>query len=242
MAKSNSNIISLNSVILNATFLKMADDINHLKNRHKKTCEMAARTILYALDLKDHYTFGHSVRVAYFSVLAGKELKLSEKELYELELTALFHDIGKVGIPDQLLNKPECLLPEEFDIMKRHPIQSYEILKQFKDFEKIALYAKHHHERYDGRGYPDQFKGEDIPLFSRIVLISDTFDAMTSNRSYRKGLSQNIAFNELKQFSGTQFDPSLVDVFIKALKKAFQEEEETFQLSILQGKFEKKAA
>ena len=242
MRKKNSNIIPLKSVVTNAALINMSDEIKHLKEKHKKTCEMAARTILYALNLKDHYTFGHSTRVAYFSVVTGKELNLSDDELYDLELAALFHDIGKIGTPDELLNKPKHLIPEEFNVMKKHPQESYKILKQFKYFEKIALYAKHHHERYDGRGYPDQLIGESIPLFSRIILIADTFDAITSSRPYRKGLPRQVAFDELKRFSGTQFDPNLVDMFIYALVKVFQQKSTTFQLSILDQEFAKDAA
>ena len=242
MEKKKSNVISLNSVVASTALLKMSREIDSLKQNHKKTCEMAARAILYALDLKDHYTFGHSVRVAYFSVAAGKKLNLLEQDLYDLELAALFHDIGKIGTPDKLLNKPERLIPEEFETMKLHPLQSYEILQRFEAFEQIATYAKHHHERYDGRGYPDQLKGEDIPLFSRIILISDTFDAMTSSRPYRKGLPYQVAFDELRQFSGSQFDPHLVKVFIDALKEIHEKSEETFEISILEGKFKKAAA
>ena len=240
--KKPSNVISLNDSIVAMALLEMSGQIDHLKHKHKQTCEMAARAILYALDLKDHYTFGHSVRVAYFSVTTGKKLNLSEKELYDLELASLFHDIGKIGTPDELLNKPERLVAEEFEVMKQHPKQSYEILRRFDDFEQIALYAKHHHERYDGRGYPGELKGEEIPLVSRIILISDTFDAMTSSRPYRKRLPYQVAFDELKQFSGSQFDPFLVNVFIDAMHDTYQQEGETFELSILQGKFEKKAA
>ena len=126
--------------------------------------------------------------------------------------------------------------------MKTHPVKSYEILKDFTDFQKIAVYARHHHERHDGRGYPDQLKGEDIPLLSRIILIADTFDAMTSTRPYRKGLSYEIAFDELRQFSGSQFDPSLVEVFIDAMTREKAENTETFQLSIIDGEFKKDAA
>ena len=242
MRKKNSNVISLNSIVATTALLKMSNEIESLKREHKKTCEMAARAILYALDLKDHYTFGHSVRVAYFSVVTGKKLNLKEQELYDLELASLFHDIGKIGTPDDLLNRPKRLGSEEFEVMKQHPDQSYDILHQFEEFEQVAIYAKHHHERYDGRGYPDRLKGEEIPLFSRIILISDTFDAMTSSRPYRKRLPYQVAFDELKQFSGTQFDPHIVDIFIKAIGEIYQQSEETFELSILHGRFKKDAA
>ena len=240
--KNTNNVISLSSIVTNATLLKMSSEIESLKKNHRETCEMAARAILYALDLKDHYTFGHSVRVAYFSLLTGKKLDLSERELYDLELAALFHDIGKIGTPDHLLNKKNRLNVDEFKVMKQHPEQSYAILHQFEDFEQVATYAKHHHERYDGRGYPDQLKGEKIPLLSRIILIADTFDAMVSSRPYRKRLPYQVAFEELRQFAGTQFDPNLVNVFIEAVMETYQNSENTFELSIVQGKFERDAA
>ena len=236
------NVISLNSIVTSTAMLKMSQEIESLKQKHQKTREMAARSILYALDLKDHYTFGHSTRVAYFSLELGKKLNLSKEDLHELELASLFHDIGKIGIPDQVLNKPERLEMEEFTIMKQHPEKSYEILQQFGDFEKIAICTRHHHERYDGRGYPSQLKGEEIPLFSRIILISDTFDAMTSTRSYRKGLSYQMAIEELRQFSGTQFDPQLVEIFSEVLEEIHEQSEDTFELSIIEGKFRKDAA
>lgn len=226
----------------NTSILNMAKRINELKNEKQIICEMAARTILKALDAKDNYTFGHSMRVCYFAMVLGKELSLSDQEMYDLQLASLFHDIGKIGTPDAVLNKPTRLTDEEFKIMKDHPERSYEILKGFEVFEKVAKYAKHHHERYDGRGYPDQLKGEDIPQFSRIILIADTFDAMTSTRVYRKGLPYKIAYNELIEFSGTQFDPGLVKHFIEGMKKEEKKQEEKFYIPLMNEMFEKKAA
>ncbi len=213
-----------------------------LKLEQKKICEMAARTILHALDCKDHYTYGHSTRVAYFSLTLGKEIGLNEDELYDLELSALFHDIGKIGVPDSVLNKPSRLTEDEFVQMKSHPEKSFEILQGFTHFEKVATFAKYHHERWDGRGYPDGLAGEDIPLFSRIILIADTFDAMTSTRVYRKGLDYEVAYEELEEFSGTQFDPDLAKAFIRAMKKEESKQEKTFTLTIIDGLFKKDAA
>lgn len=215
---------------------------NQMHEQEKKICEMAAKTILKALDCKDAYTYGHSMRVAFFAVSLGREMKLSESELYDLELAALFHDIGKIGVPDSVLLKPSRLTDDEFLQMKSHPSKSFEILKGFTHFEKVATYAKHHHERYDGRGYPDGLKGEDIPLFSRIILIADTFDAMTSSRPYRKGLEYEVAFAELVEFSGSQFDATLVKHFISAMTKESKKNTETFTLSIIDGVFQKDAA
>jgi len=172
------------------------------------------KVLLETLKLKDLYTYGHCLRVSKYSLSLGIELGLSRKELFLLELSALFHDIGKIGIPDNILKKPDKLTDEEYNIMKKHPGLSGDVLKKFPGFEKIHFYAKCHHERYDGKGYPSGLKENEIPLFSRIILIADTYDAMTSTRPYRKGLSQQIAFTELKKCSGTQFDSKLVDYFI----------------------------
>jgi putative nucleotidyltransferase with HDIG domain len=231
---------SVNS--LNDSIMSMAKRIEDLKTEKQKICEMAARTILKALDAKDKYTYVHSMRVCYFSLVIGKELQLTDKEMYELELSALFHDIGKIGTPDAVLNKKSRLTEEEFEVMKQHPSESYNILKGFSVFEKVARFAKHHHERYDGRGYPDGLKGEQIPLFSRIILISDTFDAMTSTRVYRKGLSHEIAFEELIEFSGSQFDSELVKSFIRGMEKEAAKGEDRFYIPLMGELFNKNAA
>jgi HD-GYP domain-containing protein (c-di-GMP phosphodiesterase class II) len=222
--------------------LEMAKQIESLKTQNQKMYEMAAKTILKALDCKDEYTYGHSMRVCYFSMVLGKAFGLTEEEMFELQLAALFHDIGKIGTPDSVLNKPTRLNDEEFKIMKEHPVNSYRILSGFEGFENIAKAARHHHERYDGRGYPDQLKADEIPLNARIILIADTFDAMTSTRVYRKGLSYEVAFNELQEFSGTQFDPDLVKVFIEAMKREQSKNEDSFYIPLMDEVFDKDAA
>ena len=225
-----------------ASYHKLFEENQKLKKEQKEFCEMAVRAILHALDCKDHYTYGHSTRVAHYALLLGREVGLEKEDLYHLEMAALFHDIGKIAIPDALLLKSSRLNQDEFQIMKSHPIKSAEILEGFKPFEKIAKYVKHHHERYDGRGYPDGLKGEEIPLFSRLILIADTFDAMTSTRPYRKGLNYDVAFSELKTFSGAQFDPALVEHFYKAMLQEEKRGTKTFKLTIINGEFSKKAA
>lgn len=224
------------------SIMSLASRIEDLKDENHKISEMAARAILKALDAKDSYTYGHSMRVCYFSMVLGRELDLSDWQMYELQLAALFHDIGKIGTPDSVLNKPTRLTAEEFEIMKEHPVKSYEILKGFKTFEKVAKHAKHHHERYDGRGYPDGLKGDEIPFYARIILIADTFDAMTSTRVYRKGLSYNVAFSELIEFSGSQFDPQLVEYFINGMKKEQAKNEDQFYIPLMNERFDKNAA
>lgn len=224
------------------SIINMTKRIEELKTEKQKICEMAARTILKALDAKDKYTYGHSMRVTYFSMVVGKELGLDDQDMYDLQLSALFHDIGKIGTPDAVLNKPTRLTDDEFQIMKQHPSDSYEILKGFSVFERVAKFAKHHHERYDGRGYPDGLKGEQIPLFSRIILIADTFDAMTSTRVYRKGLPYETAYEELIEFSGSQFDPKLVRAFIEGMKKEQAKKEDKFYIPLMDEMYDKDAA
>lgn len=220
----------------------LAKEIKELKSQQKKVCEQAVRSILQALDCKDHYTFGHSLRVTHFTLKLGEEMGFDEETLYDLEMSALFHDIGKIAVPDAVLLKPARLDDEEFLQMKQHPSKSAEILEGFEPFEEVAKNAKHHHERYDGRGYPDGLKGTDIPLFSRMILIADTFDAMTSTRPYRKGLPYEVAFAELDEFAGSQFDPDLVEKFIQAMTKDKADKSDTFSLKIIAGEFKKDAA
>lgn len=236
------NVFELPSLSTALSLLGMASQVESLKAENKKIGEQAARTILKALDAKDNYTFGHSMRVAYFSLVTGTEAQLSPDEMYELELSAIFHDIGKVGTPDAVLNKPSRLSEEEFQVMKQHPENSYEILKEFPLFEKIATNARLHHERYDGKGYPLGLKGDEIPTAARIILIADTFDAMTSTRPYRKGLPYEVAFEELIQFSGTQFDPELVKMFIEGMRKEALKGEEEFFIPLMARRFNKNAA
>lgn len=240
MSKKDDNVISLPNLVGSVVLSNMSAQIEELKKQKKDVCEQAIRTLLNALKAKDLYTYGHCMRVAHFSLLLGKELKFNEEDLYQLEVAALFHDIGKVGTPDAILGKPSRLEEDEFLIMKEHPSLSGEILSSFTEFAEAAKFATHHHERFDGRGYPDKLKGDEIPLMSRIILIADTFDAMTSTRPYRKGLPYQVAFNELIEFSGSQFDPGLVEHFISALKR--EEGTEEFFIPIMQKSFSKKAA
>jgi HD-GYP domain-containing protein (c-di-GMP phosphodiesterase class II) len=236
------NLYELPSMSTAFCLLSMATQVENLKAENKRISEQAARTILKALDAKDHYTFGHSMRVAYFSLVTGAEAGLSSEEMYELELSAIFHDIGKIGTPDAVLNKPSRLNEEEFNVMKQHPEKSWQILQDFTHFEKIAFNARSHHERYDGKGYPQGLKGDDIPVAARIILIADTFDAMTSTRPYRKGLSYEVAFAELIQFSSTQFDPNMVQLFIEGMRKEALKGEEEFFIPLMAQKFTKNAA
>ena len=172
-------------------------------------------SLALVIDAKDHYTNGHSFRVAAYAKGMAKMLNFSFTDAEQLYFAGLIHDVGKIGIKESILTKPGKLTDQEYAIIKSHSSLGGDILKgihQFKIFEQVA---RSHHERYDGTGYPDKLKGEDIPYPARIVTICDTFDAMTSDRSYRKALSDEKALKELEDYKGTQFDPDLVDVFLK---------------------------
>ncbi|MFZ7101670.1 MAG: HD-GYP domain-containing protein [Peptococcaceae bacterium] len=175
------------------------------------------QTLIKSIEAKDIYTSGHSERVAKYSAAIGREIGLDELDLEQLNYLALLHDIGKVAISDSILNKVGKLDDCEFDIIKHHPEIGAEIaknIKLLKDFQNSIL---HHHERWDGQGYPDYLKGEDIPVFSRIIAVADSFDAMTSDRSYRKALDYSTALQEIVINSGKQFDPKMVKAFINVI-------------------------
>lgn len=174
-------------------------------------------TLTLTLESKDTNTHGHSERVAKYAMTLAKSLGLSNKDEVNLWRAAILHDIGKIGIPDAILNKPSSLNEDEWSIMKSHPVRGAEICSRLNFAREILPIIKHHHERYDGSGYPDGIKGESIPFLARIVSIADTFDAITSTRNYRsQPRTIEQAIEELKRCSGTQFDPCLVATFIDA--------------------------
>jgi len=166
------------------------------------------------LDLKDLNTGVHSTRLAEWGMRVGQELGLEESELQNLEVAALLHDIGKVGIPDAILRKPGRLDPDEYALMKKHSEYGWAVLRMLPGFERAALDILHHHESFDGKGYPAGLKGTEIPVVSRIVCVIDAFDAMVSSRPYRKGLPYEEAVRRLHEASGTQFDPVVVRTFL----------------------------
>jgi HD-GYP domain-containing protein (c-di-GMP phosphodiesterase class II) len=178
-----------------------------------------ARSLMEALRLRDPYTYGHCRRVARHARLLAKAAGLSEWEQQKVEYAALFHDLGKIGIPDRVLLKEGKLTPDEAAIIREHPVKSVEIIQplaRIPFFESTIPGVLHHHERIDGCGYPYGLSGDDIPVIARIILIADTYDAMTTTRPYRKGLGDDFAYKELKKFAGRQFDPQLVKVFLQA--------------------------
>ncbi|MGA2809941.1 MAG: HD-GYP domain-containing protein [Candidatus Acidiferrum sp.] len=166
------------------------------------------------LDLKDLNTGVHSTRLAEWGMRVGQELGLSDDELQNLEVAALLHDIGKVGIPDAILRKPAKLDAEEYALMKKHPEYGWAVLRILPGFERAALDILHHHENYDGKGYPAGLKETEIPVVSRIVSVIDAFDAMVSSRPYRNGLPPEEAVRRLVESSGKQFDPAVVKCFL----------------------------
>ena len=178
------------------------------------------KTLCKILVKKDPYTRAHSQQVTHYSLLIGEELGLSKAELDVLEQAALLHDIGKVGIPDDILQKPGALTENEWKIMRQHPDIGQELLEHIKVLHLEQTMVRHHHERWDGKGYPDGLKGTEIPLYARILNVADSFHAMVEDRPYRKALTLETAIGELKQNSGTQFDPELVEVFLRALERA----------------------
>ena len=180
------------------------------------------RVLAMAIDARDSYTLGHSTRVALHSLMIGEEIGLNENELGELEIASLFHDVGKLKTPDAILLKNRSLNSMEYDEMRHHPEYGAEILKKVKSLQKYVEPVKHHHEYYNGEGYPDGLDGDEIPLYAAIISIADTYDAMTSTRPYRKALSKEEACEELEKGAGIQFHPDLVKAFIRAVKNRGQ--------------------
>lgn len=172
------------------------------------------KSIAHALDAKDKYTHGHSMRVTLYSLALAKKLDLQDDLLEEIETAGLLHDIGKIAIPEKILLKPGKLTEEEFNVIKTHPELGERFVTGIEKLKLISNWLKSHHERYDGKGYPDGLLGEEIPISSRIIAIADTYDAMTSSRAYRTAMSHEIAMDEIKRCSGTQFDPNLAELFI----------------------------
>lgn len=199
------------------TLLKQKYELEYAKKQIKmgnETILSIARTV----DAKDSNTSQHSFRVSEYSVAIAKRLNYSEEKCENLRQMALLHDIGKIGIPDAILNKPGRLTEEEYKVMKTHVIRGGEILKDFTMIDNVSVGALYHHEKYDGTGYCHGLKGEEIPLDARIIGIADAFDAMTANRVYRKHLDIDVVIAELKRCSGTQFDPELVEILLSLIE------------------------
>ena len=175
------------------------------------------RSLAYTIDAKDRYTSGHSQRVAEYSLAIAKKMGKDEDDQKIIYYAGLLHDVGKIRIPEALINKPGKLTDEEFDQIRIHTVSGYHILKDIHDDERIGYGAKYHHERYDGTGYPNGLVGENIPEIARIIGVADAYDAMASNRSYRKALAQDVVRSEIERGKGKQFDPKIADVMLEMI-------------------------
>ena len=172
-----------------------------------------------AIDARDHYTHGHSSRVTGIAISIGRLLKLPSDAIDKIRLASMLHDIGKIGVPDSILLKPGKLTKEEFEVIKKHPVYAVNILKHLPRLKDIVPIVYHEHEHYDGTGYVEGLKADAIPIESRIIAVADAYEAMTSNRPYRKAMSKEKSIKELKRNSGTQFDPIIVKAFVKVIKR-----------------------
>jgi HD-GYP domain-containing protein (c-di-GMP phosphodiesterase class II) len=197
-----------------AIAIRNAQYMNELEQAYQETLVMMAN----AIELRDHYTVGHTWRVTNFAVETARMMGWTEEKLKECEMGGVLHDVGKIGIDDAILHKPGRLDEEEFEKMKVHPERGARILQDSRFLTPLVPYALYHHEKYDGSGYPYGMKGEDIPTEGRLIAVADTFDAMTSNRPYRKGLDPEVAIERLLECRGTQLDPDIVDVFVQCYR------------------------
>jgi len=201
---------------------RLFDDIKKQLDINKQLLLNTVETLATAIDIKNSYTHGHTERVMKYSMTLLKYIpqeKLKDIEDFEsiLKISALLHDIGKIGIPESILNKAGKLLPEEISLIKKHPSLGAEILEPIKEFKNVSLGVKYHHERYDGKGYPYGLTGDNIPLIATIISVADAYDAMVSDRPYRRGLEKAAAIKEIIANKNKQFNPIVVDAFLEAI-------------------------
>lgn len=200
------------------------EDLNKQVEINRNLFLQTANALATAIEAKDRYTSGHTERVSRYSLAVAEEIKKMPKKKWErflesLKIASLLHDIGKIGIKEDLLNKNGSLTKEERKEIEKHPLVGYSILKPIEGFQEPILGVKYHHERYDGKGYPNGLKGEKIPLIAQIISVADTFDAMTSHRPYRPAIKREKVMEEIKRNKGKQFSPLIVEAFLKAYKK-----------------------
>jgi len=173
--------------------------------------------LAHTIDAKDEYTKGHSMRVAIYARMLAKRMGLSLDDCENIYYMGLLHDLGKIGVPNAIINSPTKLTDEEYEVIKTHPGLGFDILSEIRSRPDLVIGARWHHERYDGKGYPDGKSGEDIPLFARIIAVADSYDAMTSTRSYREYMPQDRVRAEIEKNSGTQFDPKVAECMISII-------------------------
>jgi HD-GYP domain-containing protein (c-di-GMP phosphodiesterase class II) len=198
------------------TFNYMTERLDLYDRNMRDLFISSIKALSAAIDAKDPYTQGHSERVTSFSLATARQMNIGKDRLEQLQMAALLHDVGKIGIEDAVLRKPDKLTDEEFDLIKRHPAMGASIMAPIKQLKDIIPGMRHHHEAFDGSGYPDGLGGADIPLLARIIAPSDTFDAMTSDRLYQKAMDDDFVIKTLIRLSGTRFDPKVVQAFIAA--------------------------
>lgn len=213
------NVIYTIHIIRDIIKRQQQEELDKRKKNIEEMSLQLMQMLSTTIEAKDEYTKGHSHRVAEYSVLIARELGWNEKELSNLKNAAHLHDIGKIAIPDTILNKPSKLSEEEFSIIKEHTIIGANILKNISLIDHVQEIVRNHHERYDGNGYPDGLKGKEIPLHARIVAVADSYDAMSSQRIYRNQLPPEKIIQELENNKGTQFDPEITDIFLKLLRE-----------------------
>jgi len=210
---------------LSSSFNRMSESIDRamgdLQKAARENHELfinSVRALAAAIDAKDPYTRGHSERVARYAVSIARAMELPPEEVRKVRLSALLHDVGKIGIDDRILRKPTALTDEEFEVMKTHPVKGAAIMSAIPQLSDVVPGMKHHHEKWEGGGYPDDLKGEEIPLLPRIVSVADTFDAMTTTRPYQKAMEISYVIQRIQSLAGTRFDKRITDVLVKAYK------------------------
>lgn len=201
------------------TLRRQNNELKEVNNELQRSYLDTIEAFSTAVDLKDSYTKDHSSRVTEYSLMIAKEMNLGKERVVLLQKAALFHDVGKIGIPDAILKKEGKLTDEEYALIKQHPTMGAKLIESVNFLHEVIPFIKGHHERIDGKGYPEGLKGNEIPLEARIIAVADTFDAMTSDRPYRNEMDFETAITELQRVSGTQLDGELVEIFINVLRK-----------------------
>jgi putative nucleotidyltransferase with HDIG domain len=222
LAKAKERLLLVHIEEMEILYGKLNEKVVELDRKNEQLRQVFLRTIeslALSLEAKDKYTDGHSKRVAYYCEIIAIKLGLSFQEREDLKMAGLLHDIGKIGISEKVLNKPGILTQEEYRHIKEHPLLGAKILQPLEGIDSIINWIKHHHERYDGKGYPDGLKGEKISLGARIIACADAFDAMTTDRPYRKSLPANAALEEIEKAAGNQLDPIICQVFCQLNKE-----------------------
>jgi putative nucleotidyltransferase with HDIG domain len=195
------------------------EQVRRAAQENKELFLASIRALAEAIDAKDPYTRGHSERVATYSASVAREMGLAAVEVERIRLSALLHDVGKIGVDDRIIRKPTALTEDEFEAMKTHPIKGAAIMSAIPQLADVIPGMKYHHEKWSGGGYPEGLVGEKIPMQARIVSVADTYDAMTTTRPYQKAMELDYVVERIRQFSGVRYDPVVVTAFLRAYEK-----------------------